>query len=269
MNKVDRYIGMIILLIPTLCSMGQSLNKSILFPGNKKAAICLTYDDGMYSHLSYAIPQLDQAGFKGTFFINSANGQNNVAGWMHAAKEGHELGNHSIFHPCPAGMGWPKELETDGYTVEKILNEVKVTDGILRLLDPVKSYRTYGYPCNNVFVGGKSYIEPLKKSKLVKYARGGGPQDKAIVLDYQHLDLMHVPSYIVTEDSEADKLIAVAEKVKLSGGLLVFQFHGVGGQWIKVSNETHIAFLNYLKANEKDIWVAPFKEVIQFIDKNR
>jgi peptidoglycan-N-acetylglucosamine deacetylase len=41
---------------------------SIKWPYGAKAAICLTYDDGMDTQLSNAIPQLDSFGFKGTFF---------------------------------------------------------------------------------------------------------------------------------------------------------------------------------------------------------
>lgn len=271
MAKTNHLTGiwMLWMLSMNLCLYAQNKTQKFLFPDHKKSAVCLTYDDGMATHLANAIPQLDEAGIKGTFYLNSASGQSTVAGWIHAANKGHELGNHSIFHPCPSGMGWPPELETDHYTIPKILDEIKATDGILKLLDPSHAIRTYAYPCNNIKVNGASYVAHLKKSKLVKYARGGGKQVDAVIQDFKHLNLMEVPSFIVNEDSEASILIEAVERLKQQGGLLVFQFHGIGGQWIKVSNETHMALLKYLKDHEKEIWIAPFREVVGYIDKKR
>jgi peptidoglycan/xylan/chitin deacetylase (PgdA/CDA1 family) len=79
--------------------------------GQSKAIICLTYDDGLETQLSNAIPQLDAAGIKATFFLNSIQGSSQsdvigqtpeaVSGWVNAARNGHELANHTLFHPCP------------------------------------------------------------------------------------------------------------------------------------------------------------------------
>lgn len=41
---------------------------------SEKAIICLTYDDGLDTQLSIAIPQLDSMGLKATFFLNSILG---------------------------------------------------------------------------------------------------------------------------------------------------------------------------------------------------
>lgn len=244
-------------------------NQDLIFPGGAKAAICLTYDDGMKTHLLNAIPQLNEAGFKGSFYINNVSGQKDVAGWMNAARQGHELGNHSLFHPCPDSLGWPKELITENYTAARMIKEIEVTNQILQLLDPSTPHRTYAYPCNNIYTGGKSYIDELTRSGLVKYARGGGTEKNCIIKNFKQLDPMHVPSYIAEEDSDSKQLIAMAEKVKQQGGLLVFQFHGVGGEWIKIANETHRNLLAYLKDNKKDIWVTTFYNAMQYIEANK
>lgn len=234
-------------------------------PSPSKVIICLTYDDGMATHLSNAIPQLDEAGLKGTFYINSVKGQHEAAAWIAAARNGHELGNHSVFHPCPAALGWPEDLVTEGYTIDRMMGEVAATDAILDLLDPGKPFRTYAYPCNNTQVGGQSYKKALKASKLVRYARGGGDSRHGLITDFRTLDRMEVPSFIADEKTTAADLIALVEKARQSKGLLVFQFHGVGGQWISISNETHQAFLGYLASHKTDIWVATFGEAMEWI----
>lgn len=61
-----------------------------------KPIICLTYDDGLTTQLTTAIPQLDSAGFKATFFLTAIQGSSQsdvigqtpevVLGWHNAAK---------------------------------------------------------------------------------------------------------------------------------------------------------------------------------------
>jgi peptidoglycan/xylan/chitin deacetylase (PgdA/CDA1 family) len=66
------------------------------WPKGKRAAIVLTYDDAMPSQLAVAIPQLDAAGLKGTFFLDADSlTPAEILRWRGAARRGHELGNHS------------------------------------------------------------------------------------------------------------------------------------------------------------------------------
>ena len=73
----------------------------------KKAAVVLTYDDALNVHLDNAIPLLDSLGLKGTFYLTAfAQGsKDRIADWRKAATNGHEMGNHTLFHPCVGGTG--------------------------------------------------------------------------------------------------------------------------------------------------------------------
>jgi sialate O-acetylesterase len=52
--------------------------------------------------------------------------------------------------------------------------------------------------------------------------------------------------------------------------LLVILFHGVGGgNALNVSISAHREFLQFLKQNEKDIWIAPMVEVAEYIKDAR
>ena len=77
-------------------------NAQIEWPDGKKAAVVFTYDDGLDCHLDVAVPQLDEFGFKGTFFCtgNSKSLFNRMEEWREITQKGHELGNHTLFHPC-------------------------------------------------------------------------------------------------------------------------------------------------------------------------
>ncbi|HEU5054131.1 MAG TPA: polysaccharide deacetylase family protein [Hanamia sp.] len=239
-----------------------------------RAIICLTYDDGLTTQLSTVIPQLDSIGFKGTFFLNSIQGSSQsdvigqtpeaVLGWTNAAKEGHELGNHTLFHPCPQNLGWEKSLAIETYSVNKIVTEIKTENTILSLLDPPRKQRSFAYPCNNSLIGDTDYSTIIKKEGLVKYARTGGDSN-SIVADFKSLNTMKVPSWLVPTGTTLEELIAFAERVKKEGGMGVYQFHGVGGQIFQISRETHKAFLEYLKKHQDDYWVTTFTEALDFV----
>ena len=78
---------------------------------------------------------------------------------------------------------------------------------------------------------------------------------------------MKAPSWMVEEGTTVKELIEFAEKVKKSGGMGIYQFHGIGGQFFKISAETHKAFLDYLKTNQQDYWVTTFSEAMNFIKR--
>ena len=68
----------------------------------KKCAVVLTYDDALNVHLDKVIPALDAFKFKGTFYLvgSSPVVSKRLNEWRAAAKKGHELGNHTLNHPC-------------------------------------------------------------------------------------------------------------------------------------------------------------------------
>ena len=72
----------------------------------KKCAVVLTYDDALNIHLDKVIPMLNSYQLKGTFYLigNSSVVSKRIAEWRIAAKQGHELGNHTLNHPCDGSL---------------------------------------------------------------------------------------------------------------------------------------------------------------------
>ena len=75
------------------------------WPEGHRAAVSLTYDDAIAaSDLDVAIPHLDRARLRATFFLmGKAMSVADVPRWRAAAASGHELGNHTVNHPCMRG----------------------------------------------------------------------------------------------------------------------------------------------------------------------
>ena len=228
------------------------------WPGGQKAAIALTYDDALPSQLDVAIPQLDAAGFKGTFFLIGREIKGNLLRWRSIAGEGHELGNHSINHACPrASFEMPPQYMSENSSVPVMLTEIQTMDNMLQAIDG-RSDHSYATPCGQTMAGGADYLPALRTAGLTRYVRtASGPADTR-----QPIDPFAVPCHFFGIGDTGEKMIAYVEQVRQHGGVAVIGFHGVGGDYLNVSAEAHQQLLAYLKAHEHDIWVATFTEVM-------
>lgn len=234
----------------------------------KKCAVVLTYDDALNIHLDKVIPMLDSYKFKGTFYLvaSSAAVANRIADWRAAAKNGHELGNHTLIHPCDGslpGRGFvTPETDLSKYTVARTVREIKITNTLLKAIDG-KDARTLAYPCGDRTIGDTLYYNLLKTDFVA--ARGVTPG----FLQIKEIDLFDVNAFS-QNGSTAAQMISQVEEAEKAGSFIVFLFHGVGGEHpLNVDLEEHRKLLAYLKKRENDIWVAPMVEAAKYIKEKQ
>ena len=254
-----------ILLFITLLSSMSSHSQSDQPWHGKKCAIVITYDDAIDQHLDNAIPVLDSLGLKATFYLTafSTSMQSRLADWKKLAVTGHELGNHTLYHPCIGGKGreWVKpEYDMNNYTVKRMDDETRMTNLFLQALDG-KTKRTFAFTCGDMKIGDSSFIYAMKEDFVA--ARAVRTEMHKI----NEIDLLNVDCYMVNGETSA-QMIEWAKKAIETNSLLVILFHGVGGgNALNVSLPAHREFLQYLKRNEKDIWIAPMLEVAEYVKK--
>ncbi|KAB7729933.1 polysaccharide deacetylase family protein [Rudanella paleaurantiibacter] len=230
----------------------------------RKSAVVLTYDDAINEHFTNALPALDSLGLKGTFYITDIAGmlEKQIPQWRKAAANGHELGNHTVTHPCEGGRPGREfvkpETDLTRYSIQRIQTDVRTMNALLFAVDG-KTERTFAYPCGDMSVGGIHYLKGIES--MFVGARGVAPSIRSAA----NVDLLNINSLMINGQT-ADQLIAQVKQAQEKQGLLVFLFHGVGGgHGLNVSNEAHRQLLRYLKGAETDIWVAPMVDVAQFI----
>ena len=230
----------------------------------KKAAVVITYDDAINQHLDNAIPALDSLGLKATFYITgfSASMQSRLNDWKKIAATGHELGNHTLYHPCIGGMPgreWVKpDYDLSKYTIQRILDETRATNVLLQAMDG-KTRRTFAFTCADTKIGDSSFAPLLKND----FAALRNVRSEMHRLD--QINLNDVDCYMVNGQT-GEQLIEWVKKATETQSLLVILFHGVGGgNGLDVSLPAHRQLLQYLKQNEKDIWVAPMIEVADYV----
>jgi len=229
----------------------------------KKAAVVLTYDDAINQHLDNAIPVLDSLGLKATFYITgfSASMQSRLNDWKKIATNGHELGNHTLYHPCTGGPGreWVSpDHDLNNYTITRIVEEIKATNVLLQSMDG-KTRRTFAFTCADTKVRDSSFAGLIKNEFVAMR------NVRASMHRIDEVNTDDVDCYMVNGET-AGQMIDWVKKAVETNSLLVILFHGVGGgNGLDVSIPAHRQFLDYLKQNEKDIWVAPMIEVADHV----
>ena len=230
----------------------------------RKCAVVLTYDDALNVHLDQVVPALDSLGLKGTFYLSGffPSFRARIKDWSAVARKGHELGNHTLYHPCEGkapGREWvPPDYDLNTYTIRRLVDEITMANALLEAVDG-RTQRTFAYPCGDTKAGDSSYVGDIKR--LFPGARG--VQGKIQTMD--DIDLYDVGSYMINGQS-GEEMIRLVRAGEAKNALVVFLFHGVGGEHsLNVSLEAHRKLLWYLKEHEETIWVAPMIEVCKYV----
>lgn len=252
-------------LVSSTSLKAQNVRSDFKWPGQYKAVVCLTYDDGLDCHLDVAVPDLDAFNLKGTFYCTgfSSSLKNRMEEWRAISLNGHELGNHTLFHPCDGErFDWVKpEYDLRTYTMLQLRNELNTANTLLTAVDGKKE-RTYAYTCSDFEVHNISYVDSIRNMFVA--ARSEGPVPESIDM----VDIHFTPSWGLVEPSGED-MINYVKEAQEKGTIAIFMFHSVGGGYLNVSAESHRELLTYLKSKEDEIWTDTFMNVMKYIKNTR
>lgn len=235
------------------------------WPGGRRAAVSLTYDDAVPSQRVHAARQLSARQLPGTFFVlgKSEDLSGHRREWQALLSEGHELASHTIHHPCDCSHAWvPRGYTSQDYDLPRMSAELDQTLELLTELGaPVP--RTFAYPCGETRVGEppQSYV-PLVNERFLA-ARGV----QARVADPWRDALEQVPA--IDGARTAEELCQLLDEAEATGGWLVLLFHGVGGDHLAVALEAHEALLEQLTKRRGAIWTETFRNVAAHVSACR
>jgi peptidoglycan/xylan/chitin deacetylase (PgdA/CDA1 family) len=244
-----------------------------LWNSDKRAAISLTFDDGMRSHLDIAIPLLEKYDLQGTFYIIAGGedeGRKAFARFRPAFESGHEIGNHSVHHwCCSAGFMDADRRGLEYRTLDEIETELREADRRFKSAFPEAERWSFCYPCYNTFVGRglnrQSYVPIV--AKLFFAARAGGERSTLANSPY-HADLHCLNSWKCERRTGAE-LIGLVEQTANQGGWSIFTFHGIGEGHLPVSHSDLEELLAYLDVARDQIWTAPLVKVAEHLHQKR
>jgi peptidoglycan/xylan/chitin deacetylase (PgdA/CDA1 family) len=225
------------------------------WPEGKRAAVSLSFDDGRLSQIDAGMALLDRYGVKATFFVVPRAVEQRLNGWRQAVRAGHEIGNHSLNHPCSGNFSWARDKPLETYTLEQMRSELtEANRELARLLEVTPT--VFAYPCGQTFLGRGaatlSYV-PLV-AELFTAGRGWldeSPNDPA------YCDLAQLTG-MEMDGREFEDLRPLLERVRERGQWLVLAGHEIGPAGVQT---TRLAMLESLIAFVQDpaneFWIAP------------
>ena len=234
------------------------------WPQGQRAAVSLSYDDTLPTHLDTAIPALDRHGLKGSFYLTLAAEplRQRLAEWREAARNGHELGNHSLFHQCSAkgqGREWVQpEQDLDAISVAQMRAQIEVANTLLHAIDGSTEF-TFTAPCGDRMARDGNYIDQVAGLFLGIKLVGG-----TVVPDMWTLDPSAVPVAVPVDASGAE-LIALVEEAGRRGTMVNFTFHGIGGDHLAISAQAHDELLAFLAGNRDRYWTDTFRNQMRWV----
>jgi peptidoglycan/xylan/chitin deacetylase (PgdA/CDA1 family) len=254
-----------------LALAGQSARAAaepFVWPDGAKAAVNLSYDDAIDSQLDNAIPALNKYGLKGTFYLVLSSGtvSRRLSEWRRAAAQGHELGNHTLFHQCSRavpGHEWvTPDNDLDHVSVAQLAAQIRLGNSMLHAIDG-RSERTFAVPCGDLGAAGENYIPAIQSEFVAIRSATGG-----VTADMWTLD-PHAVSAATPSNVSGEQLIAIAKAAASKGTMANFTFHGVGGDYLAVSSEAHEELLKYLAANRRIYWTDTFISIMKYVEEQQ
>jgi len=235
------------------------------FPDGCSGAVSLTFDDGMASQLDVAIPMLNRHGLRGTFYVNPRGSsptaddwREPLARWREPSAQGHEVGNHSLTHPCSRAfcdVAGARGLED--MTIADI--EADLDEAERRLCEVLgPGPRSFAYPCYNDFVGEgptrQSYVPVVAKRFIAGRVRGEFGNAPATC------SLSHLWS-LASERMNADEMVGLASNAALQKRWVIFTFHGIDCGHLPISGFDLERLCTWLAQPGNGVWTAPVAEV--------
>ena len=252
--------------VATQVSCAQS-QASFAWPDGKQVAISLTFDDARESQVEGGTTLLDQFGVKGTFYVVPADVERKLEGWKKAVASGHEIGNHSLKHPCSGNFPWARKKALENYSIEQIRQELVEANKQIQNLLGVQC-TVFAYPCGQTFVGRgkdtKSYVPVVADIFLT--GRGWldeGPNDP------QFCDFAQLKG-IESDGKDFDQILPLIESAKKNKQWLVLAGHEMnetGTQTTRLSMLKKL--LEYAQDPSHGIWIAPVGTVATYIKAQR
>ena len=238
------------------------------WPASCLGAVSLSFDDGLASQLNIAIPLLDKYGLQATFYVNPRdNYQEQLLPWRAAAQTGHEIGNHTISHPCSKNFAFISDSGRRGLeemTLDDIEQEIVEAGRRISAVIPEQGAVSYGYTCYQPFVGRgatrQSYVPVVAKHCSAGRGRGERPNDP------RYCDLWYLWS-TPCERMTGAELVGLVEQAAAQGRWAVLTFHGINEGHLSVAAGDLEELCAHLALHRERLWTAPVAAIAQRVQQ--
>lgn len=259
---------LLLLLIPAVPTpLFAQTTTTFNWPGGKQAAISLSFDDARSSQVKAGTALLDSLHVKATFYVVPSAVEGSLEGWKKAVASGHEIGNHSLYHPCSGNFEWSRNHALENYTIDSMRNELTTANMRIQELLNVKP-TVFAYPCGQKFIGRgintRSYV-PLIAEMFIS---GRGYMEET-PNDPSFTDFAQITG-IEMDGKDFEQLLPLIEEAKKKGQWIVLAGHEMADAGVQTTRLSMLRkLLAYVKEPANKIWIAPVGIVATYIGQQK
>jgi peptidoglycan/xylan/chitin deacetylase (PgdA/CDA1 family) len=236
------------------------------WPQPYRAAVSLTFDDARASQLDNGIPLFDALKVKATFYVLPGRIQERLAEWRQAAADGHEIGSHSVNHPCTGNFAFARDKALEDHTLAMMHDELMVSKMQIQDLLGIEVH-SFAYPCGQTYVGrGKdvrSYV-PL----VAENYRAGRLWLSEDSNDPAYCDLAQLLA-VEFDGLSFTEMQALVDKAVAEGRWLVFAGHDIGPPARQTTRLDDLRRLCQYLNSKEEVWLATVADVADYLQSRR
>ena len=245
---------------------GEDL-RAFRWPQGKCAAVSLSFDDARTSQADTGFALFRKHGVKATFFALPANLERLLAAWKQAVADGHEIGNHSITHPCTGNYPDFRNNALENYTLQMMAREL---DGASAQIEQLLGVRpqTFAYPCGLKFVGKGLDVRSYVPLVAERFLAGRGYLDEA-ANDPTICDLAQSLG-TAFDDQDFNQMRKAVDDAAKVGRWVIFVGHEIGTRAHQTTDVQALeALFEYLKDPAAGIWLNTVAGIARYIKRER
>jgi len=223
------------------------------WPEGKRAALSLTFDDARPSQIDNGLPLFQEYGVRATFYVTPSRVGERLEGWKKAVTFGHEIGNHTLAHPCTGNYPAFKDNAIEDMTLADMAGEI---DGASRAIVEIfhRPPASFAYPCGQTYVGRRNRVKSYVLLVAERFLTGRkwlseGANDPAFC------DLSQLLS-MESDGKSFDELRELVDKAALEGRWLILTGHDIGPAGYQTTEVGALEKLcRYARDPENGLWV--------------
>ncbi len=228
------------------------------------AAVSFTFDDARVSQIDHGLALFAEFGILGTFYVSPQLLTERVSGWRMALRSGHEIGSHTLNHPCSGNFPFSRDKALENYSLDAMADECALADEFI-LEHLGVSPETFAYPCGQTFIGRgrntRSYV-PL----IAERYRAGRAYRSESANDPGFCDLSRLTSF-ESDGEPAKDMIGRIQSAVDTRDWVIFAGHEIGNpqNYQTTGIDVLKEVFEYVRRNRNIIFAAPVAEAAKYL----
>ena len=246
----------------------QENRSNFEWPNGKKAALSLSFDDARFSNVDVGVELFKKHNAQVTFYVLPNEMKERMEGWKQAVADGHEIGNHTLYHPCSGNFAWSRSKALETYNLASMRKELLEANLLIKELLGVEAV-SFAYTCGQTFVGRGAETQSMVPLIDELFVSGRGWLNEASN-DPHFVDLSQIQGIEMDGKDFEKEIKPLLDEAVENGKWVVLAGHEIGEGGFQTTQVSMLEeLLAYVQQPNSDIWMAPVGTVTTYVKHQR